>query len=113
MEEPVWSSFTEFTNLESLHAPHGLLGKFYRTGIFAQAPVPDLASTLPVSLKELHITKIHGAGAMNVVAEALMNYIQSERVHIMNIVVFTTPVPIERKHIKLCPSSLDRSVHVS
>ncbi|KAL2793239.1 hypothetical protein BJX66DRAFT_231189 [Aspergillus keveii] len=95
MEEPIWPSFIEFKALQFLHAPHGLLGKFYRSGIFAQAPVPDLASTLPVSLKELHITKIHGAGAINVVAEALMNYILSKTVHITDIVVFTTPVPVE------------------
>ncbi|KAL3495087.1 hypothetical protein BJX62DRAFT_233735 [Aspergillus germanicus] len=110
MEELVWPSFTEFINLQFLHAPHGLLGQFYRSGIHAQAPVPDLASTLPVSLKELHITKIHGAGAINVVAEALMNYIQSKTVHITDIVVFTTPVPAERKHINPClPSLVSRS----
>jgi hypothetical protein len=106
MEEPIWPSFIEFKALQFLHAPHGLLGQFYRTGIHAQALVPDLAGTLPVSLKELHITKIHGAGAINVVAEALMNYILSNTVHITDIVVFTTPVPVERKHINPCDSSL-------
>ncbi|KAL3443899.1 hypothetical protein BJX65DRAFT_191489 [Aspergillus insuetus] len=109
MEEPIWPSFIEFKALQFLHAPHGLLGQFYRSGIHAQAPVPDLASTLPVSLKELHITKIHGAGAINVVAQALMNYIQSDQVHLMDLVVFTTAVPIE---LAMPPSVSDTELMV-
>ncbi|KAL2849349.1 hypothetical protein BJX68DRAFT_237924 [Aspergillus pseudodeflectus] len=95
LEEPIFPSFAEFTILQFLHAPHGLLGQFYRSGIHAQAPVPDLTRILPPSLKELHITKIHGAGAINVVAQSLINYIQSKGVHMTDIVVFTTPVPVE------------------
>ncbi|KAJ0416903.1 hypothetical protein BJY00DRAFT_217959 [Aspergillus carlsbadensis] len=91
-KRPVWPSFTGFTALRFLHAPYGLLEHLHRSVTQARTPVPHLAGILPPSLKTLQITQIHGAGGINVLAQSLMEYIQSETVHVTDIVVFTAPV---------------------
>ncbi|KAL2858434.1 hypothetical protein BJY01DRAFT_241769 [Aspergillus pseudoustus] len=79
-------SFTQFSALRLLHAPHYLLGHFDHD---SPRSVRCLLNTLPASLRTMHVTEVN-TGALGYLFPCLVEYVGSRQARLSELVIATT-----------------------